>query len=333
VVLQTKSLTLIAALAHLIGCTPAANKPAVVTAPVIQDSCTPDQLSRREARIAGEAGIELFTLHVKAHPPQRGAVVMMHGAGAGGSATFDLAGASLMKHLACEGFDTYTLDARGFGGSTMPPAMLEPAEKNPPAVRAQEAAKDLAALVEHATRTSSVGQVMLLGWSWGSDVAGIYAGDHPQRVKKLVLVAPVYDRRWPTRHLEANAWREEKRREIEAFYSAEREDRGPFFDYVGALFRFQNHDALRLPNGPYRDIYGTDAPVWDAKKIRAPVLVLRGEMDRASLDAHALKLFADLSGAPKKRYVVLGRLGHFLLRERGREESYEALTSFLRIGD
>ena len=103
----------------------------------------------------------------------RGAVVLTHGAGSGGSASWDLraGGVSVMRHLACAGFDAYAFDSRGFGGSTMPGALEGPAEASGPVVRARDAAEDLDRVISYAMRTSSVSQVQLIGWSWGSDVA------------------------------------------------------------------------------------------------------------------------------------------------------------------
>jgi pimeloyl-ACP methyl ester carboxylesterase len=251
----------------------------------------------------------------------------MHGAGSPGSASFDLAGASLMRALACAGFDAYALDARGFGGSSRPPD-----QGDEPAVRATAAARDLDALVGFAARTSSVAAIDLIGWSWGADVSGLYAGLEPDRVRRLILLAPVYDRRWPSRHITRGAWREEKRADMEKLFTPDREDRAVWDDFLASLFRFGDPAAIRLPNGPYRDIYGEDAPGWDAAKIRAPVLIARGDQDKAALDANGLKLFADLTNAAAKRYVVLGGLGHFLFREKRRAELYALVIDFLQSG-
>ena len=51
-----------------------------------------------------------------------------------------------MKYFACRGFDTYALDARGFGGSSMPKQMLRPAEDSPPLIRAKEVQKKISIL-------------------------------------------------------------------------------------------------------------------------------------------------------------------------------------------
>lgn len=295
----------------------------------LMDTCTPEQLTRVEETIDSGA---LFTLRVMTPlVERRGAVVLMHGAGSGGSAAFDLPGASLMRALACAGFDAYAFDARGFGGSMKPAGMDQPAEANPPLIRATDAARDLDAVVRFAAATSAVERPHLIGWSWGSDVAGLYAGEHPERIDRLILMAPVYDRRWPSRHLEKGGWREERRDEVVKFFSPEREERPIFDAAVDAMYRFApTAGVVRLPNGPYRDIYGTDAPLWDAAKIRAPVLIIRGDRDKASLDPHALALYSKLGAELEKQYVVLGGLGHFLFRERRHPETFQVVTGFLR---
>lgn len=291
-------------------------------------TCTPDQLTRIESKIASDPGLELFTMRIATPLERKGAVVIMHGGGSGGSASFDLQGASLMRSLACAGFDAYAFDARGFGGSTMPPSLQAPADANAPAVRAIDAARDLDAIIRHAIATSSVAKVNLIGWSWGSDVSGLYAGTHPEKIDRLILLAPVFDRRWPARHIETGAWREEKRDEVVKFFAPEREERAIFDASVASMYRFATTGVVRLPNGPYRDLYGADAPVWDPTKLRSPVLIIRGDQDKASLDAHALSLFGQLR--TEKRYLVLGGLGHFLFRERGHRQTFEAINTFLR---
>lgn len=299
--------------------------------------CRFEALEREERTIAadGRAGdpkARIFVMRVRSPASiRRGAVVLTHGAGSGSSATWDLGHRdhSFMRALACFGFDAYALDVRGFGGSSMPEALLRPAGAGPPAVRAHEAIEDLQVVVGFATRSSSVARVDLVGWSWGADVAAMYAGAHPDRVRRLVLLSPVYDRRWPARHQTQKAWYPLTRAEVEKLYAPDKEERAVWEEWVGSLFRFAGGGVLRLPAGPYRDIYGDDAPVWDPAKVRAPVMVLRGEDDRASLDEHAMRLFKALVHAPERRYVVISGAGHFFFREKRHGQVYDAVSHFL----
>lgn len=297
-------------------------------------ACPFRSLAQVELKLpGGDPGVELFVLEVPRAPktPRRGAVVFVHGAGSGGSAIWDLRTRdySMMRTLACEGFDTYAFDVRGFGGSSMPPEMTAPAEANPPVVRTGDAARDLAKVVEHARRKSKVSQVDLVAWSWGSDVSSLYAGEHPERVRRLVLYAPVYDRRWPERHKTSGAHRAESKTKAMSYFDAEREEKDVYEEHLDLMFRFAKGDLLRLPNGPYRDIYGPEAPLWDASKIRAEVLIIRGSEDRASLEEPVQRLFAALTNAPERRYVLIAGGNHFLMRERRYRQFQRVVTEFL----
>lgn len=308
--------------------------PAAATSTATAPRCDSDALIRHESLIdSDDPGVRLFVMRVPAWTgaPQRGAVLFTHGAGSASSALWDLRTGerSFMRRLACAGFDTYAVDVRGFGGSTRPPALEAPAEGAPPAVRAAEVMPDVSAAVRFASETSSVAQVDLVGWSWGAEVAAMFAGQRPQHIRRLVLFAPIYDRRWPARHVQEGAWRPLEKREMYAFFDPAREDRAVLDEHVDALFRFTEGDALRLPNGPYRDIYGEDAPQWDASRITADTLVVRGEEDRASLEEHAYRLFTRLERAPVRRYAVIGRGNHFLFRTRDFRQLHAVVESFL----
>ncbi len=294
-------------------------------------TCDFDALAREEATLDSAPGVRVLVVRVAAPGARRGAALFTHGAGSQGSALWDLRTKdySFMRKLACNGFDAYSVDVRGFGGSTKPPALGAPAADNPPVVRAREVMPDVDAAIRFAAERSHVKRVDLIGWSWGTDVAAMYAGLHPDAVEKLVLFAPVYDRRWPTRHQTTNAWYPVKRETFFEYFDPAKEDRAVLEEFVKALFRFTPGDELRLPNGPYADLYGDDAPGWDAALVRAPVLVVRGDQDRASLDPNAQKLFTDLVNAPIRRYVVLGGADHFAFRTFHYRELQAVVLGFL----
>ncbi len=299
--------------------------------PPLRAACPIDALERQELQRRSEPGVDVFIVRIAAWGPRRGAVVFTHGAGSAGSATWDLRPSrySLMRKLACKGYDTYAVDVRGFGGSTKPPAMRGPADAAPPVARAREVQADVDTVVTYALATSKVEKIHLFGWSWGCVVAGMYAGEHADRIDRLVLLAPVYDRRWPKRHITDRAWRVEKRGLFFEYHDPAREERSVLEDHVTALFRFTKGDELRLPNGPYQDLYGADAPIWDAAKITASTLVVRGENDNASKSVHAERLFSALSHARTKRYVVLGGAGHFPFRTHQYRALQDVVVPFL----
>ena len=234
----------------------------------------------------------------------------------------------MMRRLACLGFDAYTVDVRGFGGSTWPSETG--GEDAPPIVRANDVMPDIAAALRYVRDTSDVDRVDLVGWSWGCVVAGMAAGKYAKQIRRLVLFAPVYDRQWPTRHKQSGAWRTETRDQHTKYFDARRERRDVLDAHIEALFRFVGpQEALRIPNGPYRDLYGPDAPVWNAGAVRAPTLIIRGETDPASLQEPAHRLFKALSRAPVRRYVELGNAGHFAFRSKQYRRLQTVLAGFL----
>jgi pimeloyl-ACP methyl ester carboxylesterase len=284
-------------------------------------ACSFDALVREESTIESAPGIRVFVMRVAARE-RRGAVLLTHGGGSPGSALWDLRTKdySVMRNLACKGFDAYSLDVRGFGGSTKP---------EPPVVRLREVMADVEAAVRFALEKSKLERIDMVGWSWGSDVAAMYAGLHPEQVRRLVLFAPVYDRRWPERHKTDNGWYPIERAAFFEYHDPKKEDRAVLTEHVEQLFRFAKEEKLMLPNGPYLDLYGDEAPIWDASAIRAPTLIVRGDLDRASLDLHAQKLFAALTQAPLRRYVILGGADHFAFRTFKYRELRAVITAFL----
>jgi pimeloyl-ACP methyl ester carboxylesterase len=122
------------------------------------------------------------------------AVLLVHGSRRSARVAFDLPvplapgefSYSLMGVLAGRGFDTFALDIQCYGRSDHHPSGL--------AVTTETAASDIAAAVEYICRLRDVDQVLLVGWSWGATTAAIYAENHPQRVRRLVLYGGRYMR-------------------------------------------------------------------------------------------------------------------------------------------
>lgn len=63
-------------------------------------------------------------------------VIFVHGTTQASESTFDLSldGFSWMDFLAARGYDVYLVDLRGYGGSSRPQEMNQPAADNPPIV-------------------------------------------------------------------------------------------------------------------------------------------------------------------------------------------------------
>src|ERR1700685_215886 len=109
--------------------------------------------------------------------------LLVHGGTWSGRPDFDLQirDYSLMDFLAKNGFDVWAIDIHGYGHS-------DKTDKDWSGV--QSAAADIAAAVDYITKLRGVSKVDLLGWSAGTQRAGLYAMQHPERVGKLILYAP-----------------------------------------------------------------------------------------------------------------------------------------------
>ena len=146
-------------------------------------------------------------------------MLFVHGAGTPAEVAFDvpIGDYSWMAYLASAGFDVFSMDTTGYGRSTRPAPMNDPcnlAEAQQaqfvPALIAAPCAPtypgqltniasdwdDIDAVVDYIRALRRVEKVSLVAWSLGGPRAGGYAAQHPDKVNRLVLLAPAYN---PTR--------------------------------------------------------------------------------------------------------------------------------------
>jgi pimeloyl-ACP methyl ester carboxylesterase len=94
-------------------------------------------------------------------------LLFVHGATYPSDTMFDLKinGESWMDFIARHGYDVYSLDVRGYGRSTRPPAMSAPPADNPPVVTTDEGVRDFGAVIDHIRTRRGVPRLHLMGWS------------------------------------------------------------------------------------------------------------------------------------------------------------------------
>lgn len=97
-----------------------------------------------------------------------------------------------MDYIARRGFDVYLMDLRGYGGSTRPPEMSQPAAQNGPIVNTDVAVRDVGAVVDQILARRGVPRLVLMGWSWGTAITGAYTAGHNEKIERLVLYAPLW---------------------------------------------------------------------------------------------------------------------------------------------
>jgi pimeloyl-ACP methyl ester carboxylesterase len=142
-----------------------------------------------------------------------GVVLFIHGAGTPAEVAFDVpyADYSWMAFLARAGYDVFAMDMTGYGRSTRPGPMGDPCNLNKEqqaqfgATGCAEAKErvttlesdwhDIDGVVDYLRKLRGTAKVNLVGWSLGGPRAGGYAAAHPEKVQRMVLLAPAYSRR------------------------------------------------------------------------------------------------------------------------------------------
>jgi pimeloyl-ACP methyl ester carboxylesterase len=226
-------------------------------------------------------------------------------------------------------------------------------------MRAADAIRDISDAVQFIRERAGVERVALVGWSWGTVTAGMYTAAHNDMVHKLVLYAPVYavDRpqllrrfkladpndagrfnpaigayrtitaaaargRWEAQIVpeDKDLWREDR---VFRTWFAEIQATDP----LGAA---ANPAYVRAPNGVLVDVFEifSNRPVYDAKAITVPTLIIRGADDPTATDDDARGLLARL-GAADKSYRILPDGSHFISLEREGARIFDAVQEFL----
>ena len=303
-------------------------------------------------------------LHIDAVDP--GIKLFVHGATFPSTPDFDLQfqDYSWADRLARQGYVVYMFDKRNYGFSTREKAMDEPATSNRPVTRSFLAVRDIGAVVDHIRAKNKISRVSLIGWSWGAMTAGYYASLHSEKVRKLVLYAPLYDNPLHT-NLGAGSGLQDKRNPSQFNYAMgayrlgtaeannkrwdgeipvqnKDEYRDPAaqdaFNQAALATdptsSTRNPPSLRAPNGVLEDSFyqATGRPIWHAANIYVPTLVIAGEDDTWSFPHDREGLMRDLTNAPVKKHVTIAHATHFVLFEKQRFKFFEEIESFLKAG-
>ena len=292
-------------------------------------------------------------------------VLFVHGAGTPAEVSFDVPykDYSWMAYLAKAGFDVFSMDMTGYGRSTRPPAMNDPCNLS----REQQARfvpqliaapcppshatpittmgsdwNDIGAVVDHLRALRGVERVSLVAWSQGGPRAGGYAARNPEKVSRLVVLAPAYNRTGP---LDAPnplpAGNASMNVQSEADFTANWDRQ------VGCPDQYEPAASASvwsemLASDPVGATWGTgvrrapQVPTWGfnqtiVSKMQTPFLMVAGIHDKQVLPERVRDLYADL-GAKQKVLVDLACSSHNAMWERNHLLLFKASLDWLRDG-
>jgi len=297
--------------------------------------------------------------------PQDRVVVFVHGSGTPSEVGFDVPHEdySWMAFLARAGFDVFSVEMTGYGRSTRPSVMNDPCNLAParqaalvPATLAAPCApgyphalttsesdwNDVAAAVDYIRALRGVERVSLVGWSAGGPRVGGYAARNPEKVSRLVLLAPAYGRNsaaGPPATLPAPGVPMGTQTYEE--FAANLRRQAPCEAQL-------DPDAVRviwssmLASDPVGATWGTGvrrAPQtttwgWNqgvVSQLRVPTLLAVGEHDAQVAPARVRELHEDL-GSSEKVFLELGCASHAAMWEKNRLLLFQASLDWLTLG-
>jgi pimeloyl-ACP methyl ester carboxylesterase len=292
-------------------------------------------------------------------------VLFVHGAGTPAEVAFDVPyqDYSWMAYLAQAGFDTFSVDMTGYGRSTRPAAMNDPCNLAPaqqalfiprlipapcPATYGQNLTSiasdwaDVGAAVDYVRALRGVERVSLVAWSLGGPRSGGYTARNPQKVHRLVLLAPGYSREG----------RGEAPAKVPAdgvvFNTQSRAEFGANWDrQVGCPAQYEKAAAdsvwsAMIASDPVGATWGTGvrrAPQttswgWNAAvvtKTQTPTLMVGGIHDKQVAQERVKELYEDL-GASQKVMIDLGCSSHNAMWEKNHTTLFRASLEWLEKG-
>jgi len=292
-------------------------------------------------------------------------VLFVHGAGTPAEVAFDVPyqDYSWMAYLAQAGFDAFSVDMTGYGRSTRPAAMNEPCNLASaqqalfiprlipapcPATYGQNLTSiasdwaDVGAAVDYIRALRGVERVSLVAWSLGGPRSGGYTARNPQKVHRLVLLAPGYSREGrgeaPAKvPADGVVFNTQSRAEFDANWDRQvgcpAQYEKPAADSVWSAMIASDPVGATWGTGvrraPQTTTWGWNAAV--ATKTQTPTLMVAGIHDKQVVPDRVKELYEDL-GASQKVMIDLGCSSHNAMWEKNHTTLFRASLEWLEKG-
>lgn len=290
------------------------------------------------------------SLSVRRVPGPGSSVIYVHGSSFPSALSINYAidGISWADHLQAKGFDVWSFDFPGYGGSERWSPTVSPGEGSGDIPgRGAEAVRHVERVVRHILEQTGSERVSIIAHSWGAIPASLFTGRSPELVDRLVLFGPVCRRDGGAQGSASpfllvtadDQWRN--------FRSGVPDGYGPpiakerFDQWASTYLKSDAASATRsppsveVPAGPAVDI----AEAWsgrlayDPALIRSPTLIVRGEWDSVTTDADAEWLARAMTGVPGGAHdCKLAAGAHRMHLEDNRVALFDSVADFLLEG-
>ena len=285
---------------------------------------------------AQKGGVKLNLWRKRVGAPRAGEkplpiLFMVHGSSFSTRVSYDMqvpgnVDYSAMDLFARAGYDVWTMDHDGYGYS-------ESSGNNSDIA---SGVADLKAAVPMVLKETGQTKMHFYGPSSGSIRAGAYAMVEPEQVDRLVLAAFTYKgkdsvemdrRRKRIEELRANPRRKRDAAMIRSVYT--RDGHAEAYDpaLIEAIVAAEMKHGNTIPSGTYLDM-AVNLPLVDPTKVRAPVLMIRGEHDGNSTNDDLLDFFRQLPNGDRQ-FVTLPQTAHSLGYSKNRHLLWYAVKNFL----
>jgi pimeloyl-ACP methyl ester carboxylesterase len=296
---------------------------------------------------------------LRAAPLADRVVLFIHGGTTPAEVAFDVPyqDYSWMAFLAEAGFDVFAMDVTGYGRSTRPPAMNDPCNLAPnqqaaliPALASTPCAatyphalttyasdwNDMGAVVDYIRALRRVDRVDLVAWSRGGPRSGGYIAQHPDKVRKVVLLAPAYNMPLPN---ERSAMTVESYQDFKTGWDshvgcADQYDPAARDSVWSEMMKADPVGATWGPGVKRAPGESSDAADWTpavAAKLQLPTLMISGEHDKTVPSARVRELYADL-GSRQKVFIDLACSSHNAMWEKNHQLLFRASLEWLTRG-
>jgi pimeloyl-ACP methyl ester carboxylesterase len=302
-----------------------------------------------------------LSLHLHAViPSERSprAALLLHGATLA-SYVFDLPvpGYSLQQRLAAAGWASYALDVRGYGRSSRPLPGEPGCPADQPFGTAAESVVDVADAMQFLRHDRRHTEVVLVGYSWGTILAGRFVNAYPGMVNRMILFAPIYGTanarwmdyfaapggrshsgsapagyRWTTADELRARWDSEIPMEEKSAWRANEVLTAVLEGALGGdpLSLTRAPPAFRSPTGCGVDLLRAFSghAAFAAGTIEIPILLLRGDSDTTSTQLDSQRLLQHLKSRDKHSITIPSGT-HFACFEYSAPLLFDALLAFL----